>query len=131
STIRTARSRTSAEYLLRAAIAPSSQRMEPPAIPGRFIPDDRVFVRDRAAVGHEALGRHRRVARVADGHPLDGHGRRRSSEESGPSRNEERSAHGGFHFWAIRGVPRAAAYSRCLAAPSPVQGTLSVTPRGV
>jgi hypothetical protein len=35
-TSRTARSRTSAEYLLRLPFAPSSQQMEPPVKPGRF-----------------------------------------------------------------------------------------------
>jgi hypothetical protein len=35
-TMRTARSRTSGEYLVDLFIAPSSQRLEPPENPGRF-----------------------------------------------------------------------------------------------
>ncbi|MEW6216787.1 MAG: hypothetical protein AB1543_03820, partial [Candidatus Bipolaricaulota bacterium] len=37
-TIRTARSRTSGEYLADFAMSPSSQAPWPPAIPGRFTP---------------------------------------------------------------------------------------------
>ena len=36
-TSRTARSRTSGEYLLRFGMTPSSHEMEPPGIPGRFM----------------------------------------------------------------------------------------------
>src|SRR5690606_2211874 len=48
-TIRTARSRTSGEYFFACLMTPISQRLEPPANPGRFKPgaiqitDDRVF----------------------------------------------------------------------------------------
>ena len=56
STIRTARKRTSCEYLadLFSVIAPSSQELEPPAIPVRFISG--VSVQMGSGLGCEVLG---------------------------------------------------------------------------
>jgi hypothetical protein len=61
--MRTARSRTSGEYLVDLFIAPSSQRLEPPENPGRFTVQSVTHFAKRKNARHFALALMRGVRR--------------------------------------------------------------------